>query len=155
MGRNTGYGKLERQSQGLTEVRSGCVNVQSLTGVSYTRLEWTRAFSGYHFDADAAQAPWIPLRDWNRIAEENFAGCDVFSIKIMASSAGYANWQGFERAIWKCGSLYHFVKDGPIYATAASSHAAGPAHLKTVTEQKRREGQERGFLLAGGPHLKK
>ena len=152
---NSGDG-IRRKIQGVTEARSGYVNVQSLTGFSVWRLEnETQAFNRYDFDMDTNRAPWIPMANWNRIILANFPGCTEFSIKTMANSAGYSDWRSFDHAVTLAGSAYHFLKYGLIWTTAANSFAVGPAHLKTVMAERRREGQGRGFLLAAGLHLKK
>lgn len=139
---------IRRKNQGFTDVRSGCVNVQSLTGVPVWRLETeTRTFSGYPFRMDAADAPWIPQADWNRIAPKHFPKCEIFSLKEMTErSKRYSDWRSLERAVTNTGSLMHFFRDGPIYATVVSSFDAGVERVYGMMQDRMHGGQQRGFL---------
>lgn len=128
----------------VTEVRTGYVNVQSMTGLPWWRLETeTDAFWDYGFGGN----PWMPVGTWNDIVYENFPGCNVFSKKTMAHSARYTDGRSFERAITQVGSAYHFFQDDPIWATATCSFSAGPAHVKDVMHERMCAGQEKGFRL--------
>src|ERR1051326_285679 len=103
---------IRRKNRALTP-GSGYVNVCSLTGAPVWRLEKTEAFGNDYRHADGAL---MPAADWQRISATAFPGCDVFSIKTMANSAGYSDWRAFERAITRAGSAMHLVTQGPAYA---------------------------------------
>lgn len=139
---------ISRKNQGLTDARSGYVNVQSLTGVPVWRLETeTRTFSDYPFRMDAADAPWISQADWNRIATKHFPGCEMFSLKEMAEkSERYSDWRSLERAVTNTGSLIHFFRDGPIWATAVSSFDHGIERVYRTNQERITDGQQKGSL---------
>ena len=126
------------------DVRSGYVNVQSETGLPCWRLEnETETFRSYDFRGN----PWIPLGTWNDIVEEDFPGCNVFSKKTMAHSAGYSDWRSWQRAVTQTGSEYHLFQDGPLWITTCVSYSAGSAHVRETLQDRERAGQGRGFRL--------
>jgi len=110
--------------------------VQSLTGVRWWQLpEETDAFACYDLCG-----PWIPERDWADIVSECFSGCTDFSMKARVErSPFYGDWRSLTRAITGCGSLVHFVKDGPVWATVPDSFDAGIARVIETRQEKERE----------------
>jgi len=130
-----------RKNQGLTlpsEVRSGYVNMQSLTGVRLWELEEkTRAFHRYDFGI--IPDPYIPELHWNRIVAEYFPGCGRFSMKELAKGTPYSDWRSLKRAITACGSEVHFFCDGPIWATAQNSFDAGITRVIEAQQEREQE----------------
>ena len=137
---------IRRKNQGLTDVRSGYVNAQSMTGTPLRRLEEkTRAFTRYDFGIKPD--PWIPEADWNRIASRHFPGCDIFSLKEMTErSERYSDWRSLERVVTSTESSMHFFRDGPIWATAVTSFDEGIQRVCAVNQQRIEAGREKGFL---------
>lgn len=137
---------ISRKNQGLTGARSGYVNVQSMTGVPLRCLEEkTRAFARYDFGINPD--PWISEADWNRIAAKHFPKCEIFSLKEMTErSKRYSDWRSLEHAVTNTGSLMHFFRDGPIYATVVSSFDAGVESVYGMMQDRMHSGQQRGFL---------
>ena len=126
------------------DVRSGYINVGSVTGISLRRLSKTEAFGYYDFYG----SPWIPMVDWKDIAQESFPGCQLFSLKEMVEGTDqYSDWRRFETAITNAESKMHFFRDGPIYATAVSSFKAGVERVYHANQDRIREGRERGSLI--------
>lgn len=134
---------IRRKNQALSDVRSGYVNVQSVTGFPLWRLEnETRAFESYDFHG----SPWMPTCDWSDIVNESFPGCKIFSYKMMADSAGYSDWRSFHRAVTCAESVFHFIEDGPIRATMTNSYRSGVKRLHRVMDKNMIEGREKGYL---------
>lgn len=137
-----------REFQGVTDVRSGYVNVQSLTGVPLSRLEnETEAFGCYNFYA----RPWMPVADWNDIIQEYFPGCDGFSMKELAKGTPYSDWRSMKRAITLSGSLVHFVQDGPVWATAQNSFDVGIARVIEARQETEQETYFKATLCGSSP----
>lgn len=135
--------RIGRKNQALSDVRSGYINVQSMTGFPRWRLEHETEFLR---DYDFGGSPWMPMFDWNDIVLEYFPGCKIFSYKTMANSAGYSDWRSFDRAVTRTGSAFHFFQDGPVRVTMVSSYNAGVRRLHRVMEKNTEQGRKAGFL---------
>jgi hypothetical protein len=120
-----------------SDARSGFINVQSKTGVRVWRLEKeTRAF--FRYDFGVYPDGWIPARDWKTIAASYFPGCDAPLKELVRNSPHYSDWRSAKRAITAAGSQVHFITDGPVWMSTASSFSAGIARVVEL-----RQGQER------------
>src|SRR5688500_6864429 len=102
------------------DVRSGFVNVCSMTGVRVWELEdKTAAF--YSYDFGVYPSGWIPEQDWQTIAKSHFPGCDASLKELVRNSGCYSDWRSATRAITAAGSHVHFVTDGPVWMSTQNS----------------------------------
>jgi hypothetical protein len=107
-----------------SDARSGFVNVQSMTAVRVWELEeQTEAF--YRYDFGFYPSGWIPKCDWQTIADSHFPGCDASLKELVKNSPYYSDWRSAKRAITAAGSQVHFITDGPVWMSTASSFNAG------------------------------
>ena len=128
-----------------SDVGSGFVNVCSKTGVRVWQLEeYTEAF--FRYDFGFYPTGWIPERDRQMIAASYFPGCDASLKELVKNSGYYSDWRRAKRAITAAGSLVHFVIDGPVWMSTASSFNVGIGQVVRLRQSAERANYFRASL---------